>query len=213
MRRVYIILVNWNGWSDTLACLESLVLLNYPDFRIVVCDNGSTNDSSLRIRQWMHSRPERFAEYSRSVGEHGGDGGEDAPLVLINTGSNLGFAGGSNVGIRYAMARGDGDYCWLLNNDTVTEPDALSHLVTRMQEDQSIGICGSTLRLYAKQERVQALGGGHYYRWIGLPWHYGRFSHWPGTVPRQPAESRMNYIEGASMLVSRQFIEQVGLLC
>lgn len=213
MRRVYIILVNWNGWQDTLACLESLVLLNYPDFRIVVCDNGSTNDSSLQIRQWMRNRPERFAEYSRSIGEHGGDRGEDVPLVLINTENNLGFAGGSNVGMRYAMARGDGGYYWLLNNDTVTEPDALSHLVTRMQEDQSIGICGSTLRLYGNQVRVQALGGGHYCRWIGLPWHYGRFNRWPGTIPWQPAESRMNYVEGASMLVSRQFIEQVGLLC
>jgi len=213
MSRVYIILVNWNGWRDTLACLESLALLNYPDFKIVVCDNGSTNDSSQRIRQWMYGRPERFAEYSRLVAENGGDRDEDAALVLINTGSNLGFAGGSNVGMRYAMARGDAGYCWLLNNDTVVEPDALGRLVARMQEDQSIGICGSTLRLYGNHERVQALGGGHYCRWIGLPWHYGRFSRWPKTVPRQPAKSRMNYVEGASMLVSRQFIEQIGLLC
>lgn len=213
MSRVYIILVNWNGWRDTLECLESLVLLNYPDFRIVVCDNGSTDDSSLQIRQWMHDRPERFAVYARLVADNGGNGDEDTPLVLINTGSNLGFAGGSNVGMRYAMAQGDNAYCWLLNNDTLVEPDALSWLVARMQEDKSIGICGSTLRLYHDRQRIQALGGGHYYRWIGLPWHYGRFSRWPGTVPRQPAESRMNYVEGASMLVSRQFIEQIGLLC
>jgi hypothetical protein len=134
-------------------------------------------------------------------------------LFLIRNDENLGFAGGNNVGLRYVLARGDADYCWLLNNDTVVEPDALTHLVARMQQKTNIGICGSTIRLYHERTRIQALGGGHYFRWIGLPWHYGRFTRWRKNVNLLRAESRMNYVEGASMLVSRQFLDEVGLLC
>lgn len=212
MKPVSIILVNWNGWRDTIECLESLLQLDYPDFRIVVCDNGSYDDSLQQIRQWAQGRELVFVEYACPVIEADGDKDADAALVLIHTGSNLGFAGGSNVGLRYALARGDADYYWLLNNDTVVERGALTHLVRRMQEDQSLGMCGSTLRLYHDHDQVQALGGGYYCRWIGLPWHYGRFGRWPGPVEQHPAELWMNYVEGASMLVSRHFLEQIGLM-
>ncbi len=213
MSRVVILLVNWNGWRDTVECLESLLLLEYPNFRIVVCDNGSNDDSLHQIRSWANSHVERFAEYQRSDAESGGLQGADPVLTLIRNNENLGFAGGNNVGLRYAMALGDVEYCWLLNNDTVVETDALTHLVERMQQHQNIGVCGSTIRLYHDRMRVQALGGGHYCRWIGLPWHYGRFSTWGKTINKKRAEAWMNYVEGASMLVSRQFLEKIGLLC
>jgi GT2 family glycosyltransferase len=212
--RVYIILVNWNGWRDTLECLESLLLLDYPDFRIVVCDNGSTDESPHLIKTWAEHRAVGFSEYPRVEAESGGDLDADPVLTLIRNDENLGFAGGNNVGLRHVLARDGADYCWLLNNDTVVESDALAHLVSRMQQQPLVGVCGSTIRLYHNRDRIQALGGGHYYRWIGLPWHYGRFTLWPGRIDRQErAESRMNYVEGASMLVSRHFLLEVGLLC
>jgi len=208
--RVCIILVNWNGWRDTLECLESLLQLDYPDFRIVVCDNGSGDDSLNQIKKWANSRAVPLAEYQRSNAE-AGDG--DQLLTLININENLGFAGGNNVGLRYGMARGDSAYYWLLNNDTVVEPDTLTHLVALMHGDQKVGICGSTIRLYYDREKIQALGGGHYCRWIGLPWHYGRFIRWGMGINQKQAEARMNYVEGASMLVSHMFLEQIGLMC
>jgi len=211
--RVAIVLVNWNGWRDTLECLESLLSLRYPDFRIVVCDNGSQDDSLCRIRMWTQAQGIRVSEYGRSEAEDGGlpDGAVNL-ITLIRNGSNLGFAGGNNVGLRYGLAAGCFDCFWLLNNDTVVEPDALARLMDRMGEDRSIGICGSTVLHYHERDRIQALGGGHYCRWIGLPWHHGRFTRWTGTVDRRRAESWLNYIEGASMLVSRRFLEQVGLM-
>ena len=213
MSRVYIILVNWNGWRDTVECLESLLLLDYPDFRILVCDNGSTDDSLERIRGWAGEHGLGFLEYRRAAAESGGDPAADPMLTLIAAGENMGFAGGNNVGMRHALARGDFGCCWLLNNDTVVEPDALTHLVARMRRQPDVGICGSTIRLYHERDRTQALGGGRYLPWIGLPWHYGRFTR-PGSASVRPerAESRMNYVEGASMLVSRRFLETVGLL-
>ncbi|GFO64375.1 glycosyltransferase family 2 protein [Geomonas paludis] len=229
MSRVSVILVNWNGWRDTLECLDSLLGLDYPDFDIAVCDNASGDDSAARIREWAASRQVTFAEYDRQAAEGGGDGYQEGgtgtcnergtgawrsqspKVTLIHTGANLGFAGGNNVGLRYALARG-ASFCWLLNNDTVVEPDALSQLCARMEADPGIGMCGSTIRYYQDRDRVQALGGGYYCRWIGLPWHHGRFTR-GGSAAGGRAEARMNYVEGASMLVSRRFLLEVGLLC
>ena len=213
VKRVYIIIVNWNGWRDTVECLESLLLLEYFDFRIVVCDNGSSDDSISRIRNWADQHKLVYVECQRAESEAGGSLAADPLLTLIRNDKNLGFAGGNNVGLRYAMARGDSGYSWLLNNDTVVEPGALTHLVARIQQQQQIGICGSTIRLYHDRNRIQALGGGHYCRWIGLPWHYGRFTRWGKAINQARAESWMNYVEGASMLVSRQFLNDVGLMC
>lgn len=212
MNRVSIILLNWNGWQDTIECLESLLLLEYPEFCLVVCDNGSTDDSLYQIRQWVKDQGISCREYGRAEAESGGDLSADPMLTLICNNENLGFAGGNNVGLRYVMARTDSEWCWLLNNDTVVECDALSCMVSRMKEKPEIGICGSTVLHYHDRDRIQALGGGHYCRWIGLPWHYGRFTRWTGQANQLQAESWMNYVEGASMLVSRRFIEQVGLM-
>lgn len=211
--RVAIILVNWNNWHDTIECLESLLHLEYPDFRMVVVDNGSSDDSLREIRTWTARHGVGCVEYQRAEAETGGFPASDPAVVLVRTGENLGFAGGNNVGLRYVLARGDTDYCWMLNNDTVVEPDALTHLVAHIQRQPRIGICGSTILSYHDRSHVQALGGGTYYRWIGLPWHYGRFSRWNPEMNLQKAESRMNYVEGASMLVSRQFLHEIGLLC
>jgi len=213
VKLVYIVIVNWNCWKDTVDCLESLLLLAYPGHRVVLCDNGSTDGSLAEIRKWAEGRGLAYAEYDAAHGAPGGGEAMDPRLVLIRSGKNLGFAGGNNVGLRYALGQGDLDYAWLLNNDTVVEPDALSFLVRRMEEEPGAGMCGSTLRLFHDPQRIQAQGGGHYCRWIGLPWHYGRLSPRGNAPDQRRAQKRMNYVEGASMLVSRRFLEEVGLMC
>lgn len=214
--KVYIIVVNWNGWQDTVECLESLMQLEYPDFRVVVCDNGSCNDSVIKLREWgaktFGADSAAWQELSRFEAEKG-DGFSDALITLVTNGENLGFAGGNNIGLRYSIACNDSDYCWLLNNDTVVKSDALTHLVERISKQDHVGMCGSTVLLYNDRSRIQALGGGYYCRWIGLPWHYGRFNRWKTPSNQAKVESRMNYVEGASMLVSRQFLNDIGLLC
>ena len=123
---VYAVLVNFNGWPDTIECLETLFRSDHPDFRVLVCDNGSTDGSLELIRAWAEKRldaaaprgelcrlqdsslerPLQYAEYGRQEAEAGGDAAERARLVLIDCGANLGFAGGNNVGLRYALFRG-----------------------------------------------------------------------------------------------------------
>jgi len=234
LNRVYIILVNWNGWRDTIECLESVFRCDYADFRVIICDNGSTDASLERIREWaegrlqpalaeesqMHSyssppcgKPLEFIEYQREAAETGGDRAADPPLVLIRNGANLGFAGGNNVGMRYALSRSDFSHVWLLNNDTVIDNHALTAMVRRMQEKTTAGMCGSTLLYYEETNRVQALGGGWYCKWIGLPWHQGRLQKAADSINRDRVEKWMNYVVGASLLVSREFLENIGLMC
>ena len=135
--KVAIITVNWNGWKDTIECLESLTKLNYVSFNVIVCDNGSQDDSVAQITKWL-------------------DANTKIRVQLIETKKNLGFAGGNNVGIKQALEVGC-DYIWLLNNDTVVDKDALKHLVIYAQEHRNT-ICGSKLMYYDNPAKVQALG-------------------------------------------------------
>lgn len=80
--KVSIIILNWNGWEDTLECLQSVQQINYPKFRILVVDNGSSDESVAQIRQ-------AFPD-----------------VELLETGKNLGYAGGNNVGTRHALEHG-----------------------------------------------------------------------------------------------------------
>jgi hypothetical protein len=233
MKRVYILLVNWNGWGDTIECLESVMRLEGVQFRVIVCDNDSNDDSLKHIRDWAEGslnayvpaaspinrlssppipKPVHWVEYDRKMAEAGGDSTINPSLILIQTGANLGFAGGNNVGLRYALAREDFDYVWLLNNDTVVEPQALEAMLTRMESDPSVGICGSTLLRYNTPAKVQVRGGGYYCKWLGLPWHLGQLGCDDETVDVKRVERWMNYVVGASMLVSRRFLDDVGLL-
>lgn len=111
---VHAIVLNWNGWEDTLRCLSTLDAVEYGPCEIVVVDNGSTDGSEQEIRS---RRPE---------------------TTVIRLETNLGPAGGSNAGIRHALANG-ADYVWLLNNDMELEPSSLSELVRAAEADPRCG--------------------------------------------------------------------------
>src|SRR5258706_2929655 len=97
---VAVIVLNWNGTDDTVECLQSLLHVDYPRCEIVVVDNGSLQSPRARIA----------AEF---------------PLVTcLETAHNLGYAGGNNIGMSYALGRGH-DYVFVLNNDTIVEPNFL----------------------------------------------------------------------------------------
>ncbi len=215
MSMVYVIVVNWNGWKDTIECLESLLLLEYPDFRIVICDNGSQDDSLVKLSEWCErtfgADSNDWQVLSRNAAEKGG-GISDALVTLVTNGANLGFGGGSNVGLRYALARRDAEFCWLLNNDTVAEALALTEMVIRLNEKPDAGMCGSTLRDYDNRSRIQALGGAIYNKWFGVAWHIGRTLSGAELPDPSLVEKRMDYVVGASLLVRSTYLREVGLL-
>lgn len=175
--RVNVIVLNWNGWRDTLECLASLEQLNYPRYRVIVVDNGSTDDSVSRIR-------ERFPS-----------------IAVIETGRNLGFAGGCNVGIRAALAEGT-DFVWLLNNDTTVDPGALQGLVEKAETNSRVGAVGSAIYFMDEPQRLQAWGGGYINFWSG------RSGNFLSPVPDQ----QVHFLTGASLLISRMALEALGML-
>ncbi|AXC11518.1 glycosyl transferase, family 2 [Acidisarcina polymorpha] len=171
------IVLNWNGWADTIECLKALERCVYPRLNVVVVDNGSTNDSVLRIKA-----------------AHPG-------VALLEAGRNLGFAGGNNIGIRYALERG-ADFVWLLNNDTEAAADALSALVGKATGDREIGAVASVCYYADSPSTVQAWAGARVNLWIG----YARNS----VVPRPDAWFQSLY--GASILLRSEALREAGLL-
>ena len=147
MPKVSCVVLNWNGWADTLACLASLATQNWPALEVIVVDNGSTDDSVTRIR-------EAFPQ-----------------ITLLEAGGNLGFSRGNNVGIRHAMQRG-AHYVWLLNNDTVAPPDTCEKLVRKAQSEPRAGLIGSVLHYMHAPDQVQAWGGGRVNALLGISEHF-----------------------------------------
>jgi GT2 family glycosyltransferase len=192
--KVYIIILNWNGWQDTLECLASVVKLNYPNYQVVVVDNGSTDDSVRQIKEWVAVQGAKH-------------------IVLIETGQNLGYAGGNNAGLRYALERGGLDYAWVLNNDTTVDPGALAALVAKMRRENDRVICGSVLLHYEEPLKIWALGG-RYDRWFAQGWHIGGDKQYdPGqTAQYLKIARRIDYVVGASVFVARHFLTEIGLM-
>jgi GT2 family glycosyltransferase len=174
---VYCIVLNWNGWKDTIECLNALEESTYSSLTIIVVDNGSTDDSVERIQSAFPNIP------------------------LLQTGSNLGFASGNNVGMRYALDRGT-DYIWLLNNDTRPAPNALSALVEKAMTDRRIGAVASICYYADAPSTVQV--------WAGT-----RFNLWTGYSPpiTQPhPDEWFHALNGTSLLIACTAIEAIGLL-
>lgn len=230
----YVVILNWNGWRDTVACLESALRCRGLPFQLVVCDNASTDGSLDRLLAWARgseagpppdgapdvaalaapgSKPVPHALLSRAEAERGGGTACDgARVVFVQTGANLGYAGGCNVGLRYALARGDCAYAWLLNNDTVVAPDALAALVRRVAAEPNAGQCGSRVLYHDEPDVVQSWGGARYNRWLATMRRIGDGA--PATEAPDVArvERDTDYVCGASVLVTRAFLDRVGLM-
>lgn len=184
MPRVTVVVLNWNGLGDTLECLESLAGLDYPRYRVLVVDNGSTDGSPVAIRQ-------RFPD-----------------VEVIETGENLGYAGGNNVGLRYALAQG-ADYVLLLNNDTVVAPDMLRWLVEAAEKDPRVGVAGPMIYYHDQPEVVWSVGGGIDWR-RGQTWMIGLDEPDDGRFGTEPRE--VDFITGCAMLVRAAALREAGLL-
>jgi GT2 family glycosyltransferase len=139
------VIVNWNGWQDTVECLQSLIVQDYNNLDILVVDNASSNDSVQRIRATCPN------------------------VQIIEAAANLGFSAGCNIGVREALKRG-AEFIWLLNNDTIAPPDTLTRLIAAAQPNS--GVIGTVLRYLHDPRLIQAWGGGNVVRWLGYVTHF-----------------------------------------
>ncbi|MCM0754511.1 glycosyltransferase family 2 protein [Desulfovibrio aminophilus] len=213
MNRPYWALVlNYGRRRDTVRCAESLLASSEPPERLVICDNGSPDDSLEALARWAGEDPGRggLLRLSRTQAEAGALSGDER-IVLIDTGANLGYAGGNNVGLRLALASG-APYVWLLNSDTTVFPDAASALLDHMAAHEGCGLCGALTRYMDDPEVVQCFGGGWFAPLWGRGGLHGDGARLPlGAEPQDPP-GRLDYVNGASVFIRREFLLHVGLM-
>lgn len=227
MTMLSIILVNWNGWADTLSCVQSLINSECAEFRVIIVDNMSPNDSLAIFRSWARRefellpsamRIERMSSAGAGIarnlsfcryiedrpsfapldGEFTGGSRNGLEIHVVSSGRNGGFGFGCNVGMRLADALGTSGY-WLLNNDCVIAPHVVSVVAEGVRLRPDIAL-GTVVRYYDRPGEIQAVGGG----WLS------RLTGKNIVATSLPLNRPLNYIYGASVAFSRQLRERVG---
>lgn len=181
---VAVIILNWNGLEDTLACLNSLGKLTFPPHEIIIVDNGSSDGS---IEELKITYPD---------------------VTYIENSENLGFTGGNNAGLRYAKSI-DADYALLLNNDTEVDPAFLGLLVDVAESDEEIGIIGPSIFLFDEPEVLWSAGGD--IDWMrGRTYMVGINQTDTGQFGEDPRE--VDFVSGCALMIRMAVVEEVGLL-
>ena len=180
---VGIIVLNWNGCADTIACIESIKKISYPSYSLIIIDNGSTDGSEIKIRQ-------QFPE-----------------ITILQTGKNLGFAGGINAGLKYGLEKGM-DYLLALNNDTVIDPEAVGELIRVAISDKQFGLLSSKIYYFRRPDMIW-YAGATFNTFLGWGRHRGFDERDDGQYDSIEETERPS---GCSMMVTREFCEKVGLL-
>lgn len=204
----YIVLVNFRRPDDTIQCLQSLGAMASASFRVVLVDNASGDTSAERLRDWLLGQASEPAENNWFTVR---GTATTYPVRLIAHNRNDGFASGCNIGIKLALEDQSCRYVWLLNNDTLVEPTALEALRARAGQDARIAMCGSTLVYVDPARTVQAFGG-HFSLTRGRGYGIGAMTDRLSLPETAAVEPAIDYVVGASMLVSCAFIRHVGLM-
>jgi GT2 family glycosyltransferase len=251
--KVAIIILNWNGWKDTIECLESVFRNTYSNYQVIVVDNGSTDGSIEKIKTWADGKQEvltpepnhllyhlshpsvkkpiPYIYYNREEVEKGDNfeleekitkGWQEQrksnskelnstspyPLIFIQTGENLGFAGGSNVGIKYTLGKDNFEYVWLLNNDTVIESDALFEMAKSIENFIKIGMAEPKIYIYNKPYRLWS-AGKKIFPLIGISKRIGAEKIDNKMYNKQEEKNDLN---GCALLIRKRLIEEIGNL-
>lgn len=180
--QVSIVILNWNDFQSTLLCIESLKSLTYPTYKIIVVDNGSSNESMLVLSGI-------------------------ANIELHHNDRNLGFAGGNNRAMRKAIASG-ADYVWLLNNDATVAADCLTKLVQAAENDKQIGLVSPVIYNTDDTNKIQHAGTCFD---LSIPLmeeasDIDTASRWQAEMPFGIV------LWGTALLVPKRTIEAIGLL-
>lgn len=183
---VSVIILNWNNAPDTLECIDSVVSLDYPNFTIVVVDNGSTDGSVSVVKA-------RFPE-----------------ITVLENNDNLGYAEGNNIGIRYALEHG-ADYALVLNNDTVVDSKMLMELVAVARSVPLAGMVGPKVCCLEQPNTIMAAGSKIDWK-RGIISHLDMGQRESELSREEATPRKADFLIGCCYLASRQMIERVGIL-
>jgi hypothetical protein len=184
IHKVIAVTLNWNNYPDTNDCIRSISNSTYPVHKIIVVDNGSTNDSMQKLEMMYHDNSIMHFKYNKD---------------------NLGFACGINQGIRAAYDAG-ADYIFIINNDALVNSDCLERLVNVIQETPIIGIVGPRI-FYHDHPEIVWQGGGFFNYFTGgnvVPEKNKK----PYKYTKDSVDS--SFLTGCIMLIRREVIDEVG---
>lgn len=202
---VIIIILNYNGAPDTIDCLQSLLKISYPKYRVIIIDNDSSDDSFETIEQFL-----RFKSIDHLVSGHpeaDKNMTDKLPFVtLIRNDKNGGYGYGNNVGIQYALEN-NADYVLILNNDTIVSPDFLEPLVQMCEDDDRIGIVTGKIYFHDRSDIIW-FNGGKFNPYTAKVEHI----HFNEKDVGQKAPGENTFISGCMWLIPRKVVENVGCL-
>ena len=184
---VTIILLNYNGWRDTIECLASLLKQTMQDWRAVVADNGSHDDSLAQLQGWIN------------------DHKAEKRIQVLPLGDNFGFAKGNNMAID-ATRKEQTEYYWILNNDTVVAPDCMERLVQYMENHADITAVTPAIRLYDQPDRLWNAGGRLVF---GGRKYYGASK--PASLFAGKHELPITFVTGCALLVRQEMVAKEPL--
>ncbi len=225
--RLAVVLVNWRGADDTIECLETLLRCPTP-MKVIVCDNASGDGSVEKMQAWARgdlpaqakspamahlgtppiAKPIAITTVSRAQASQMRLSG--AGLTIVETGGNLGFAGGNNIGLQLALADPDIDYIWFLNNDTVVQPQAPAAIIRAFEKDDEIGILGGVIRFYYRPDRLQLLNGYRFSPWTGRGYPIAGGHNADDAIDTANVRAQTDFICGAALAITRRFAETIG---
>ena len=178
---VHVVILTWNQRETTLACLESLSGITYPSFRVIVVDNGSTDGTAQAIRKHF----------------------PDTEIVVNE--QNLGYPGGCNVGLRYALDHG-ANHIFAINNDVIVDPAILDELMNEMAPD--VGILTPKVYYADESDRVWSVGSRRH----PLTLEMTRKGDEQLDAGQWDEVIEQDYLVGCAHLFSRSLLEEIGLL-
>lgn len=184
--KVGIIIVNYNGYIDTIKCLNSLSELEYLNYEVYIIDNGSTNESYSNISEYIENN---------SINN----------IHLIKSEINLGFSGGNNLGISIALEEGS-EYILLLNNDTIVTPKFLSELI----ENADFRTIVTPRIMYWKEKSKVWYAGGKLSMKIGRAWHKNIDK--KVNLKTDNSVEKVSFVSGCCMLIDKNILQKIGLL-
>ncbi len=205
---ISVIVVTYCSEDIIEACLDSLLASSGASLRVAVCDNASPDESAALVVQWAKRRGVSFSE--TEAGARAPVDGDLPWLTLLRVPSNLGFAGGVNVGLTWFLSRPEIGLFWVLNPDSVVEPGTAAAYVRHAEEAGPFALMGGRTQYLEPPGYVQS-DGGRIRRWTGgVCYNVNQ-----GLLPAEatpPAAESLDFLSGANVVASRAFIQAAGLL-
>lgn len=183
-KKVFIILLNYNGYKDTLEAVKSLEKISYENYKIVIVDNNSTDNSYNILKEKLGEKH-----------------------YIVQSGKNGGFAFGNNIGIKFALDN-DADYVLLINNDTTVKEDFLDILVSTIEKKENIGLATGLILNYYDKDKIWFGGGDiNWNKFFGMHIDENK-----SIKEVSLKEGEITFATGCLMLIKSETLKSIGLL-